>query len=171
MTSHDSTILPYAKGAQRYVHARKWIVLTLVLLIGIVVALIQAARTTPAVSATEEAILVRVARELATAFGQGELYRTPDKYPTTQRLRASIAKLPNRGHAWPPFVSRPGEVVVVLNGREANGQAFTDVVAHVLSQGANGSAQLTQVDLRLVHEGETWKADRVFTLAKGSVQP
>ncbi len=86
-------------------------------------------------------------------------------------MKASITKIPNRGQTWPEFVGLIGEAVLVLQGKDGNGQAFTDMVAHVLSQGANGSTQLTQVDLRMIQDGGTWKADRLWTLAKGIVQP
>ena len=125
----------------------------------------------PTAEVNQATEIERVARQVATAFGQGDLYRSPDQYPLTDSLRSSIAKIPNRGQTWPEFVGLAGDIVVVLQGKDGNGQAFTDVVIHVLSQGANRSTQLTQVDLRLIQDGKTWKADHLLTLAKGSVQP
>ena len=115
--------------------------------------------------------LRQTARDLATAFGQGDLYRSPDKYPLTDSLKTALAKLPSHGQDWPAFVGLSGEVVVVLQGRDGSGQAFTDVVAHVLNQGVNRSTQLTQIDLRLVQVSGHWQADRLLTLPKGTVQP
>ena len=72
------------------------------------------------------------------------------EYPLTASLKVTLSKFPRHGQDWSTFVGLAGEVVVVLQSKDGNGQAFTDVVAHVLSQGADHHLRLTQVDLRLV---------------------
>ncbi len=156
--------------------SRKWLYVLLVVLVALPVTSIVVASQQSAVAGTTPggnmaSEVTQLARDLAMAFGKGDLYRSPDRYPLTDSLKASIAKIPNRGQVWPEFVGLTGDVVVVLQGKDASNRSFTDVVAHVLSKGANSSTQLTQVDLRMIHEGGTWKADRLLTLAKGSVQP
>ncbi len=134
----------------------------------------SAAATASALSvakSNETSDLTQVARQVATAFGQGHLYQSPNAYPLTPALQASIAKLPNRARTWPEFVGLTGDAVVVLHGQDTDHQSFTDVVVHVLNRGTNQSLQLTQIDLRLIEIDGAWHVDRLLTLAKGAIQP
>ncbi len=107
----------------------------------------SALATAPTAEANEATEIVRVARQVATAFGQGRLYQSPAEYPLTPALQASIAKLPNRAQTWPEFIGLTGDAVIVLHGQDADHRSFTDVVVHVLNRGAQQSVQLTQIDL------------------------
>ena len=155
---------------------------SLVLLVGIVLivgGLLSACQTettaalatAPTTEVNEADDLTRVARQVATVFGQGRLYQSPAEYPLTPALQASIAKLPNRAQTWPEFIGLTGDAVIVLHGQDADRRSFTDVVVHVLNRGANQSLQLTQIDLRLIEIDGAWHVDRVLTLAKGAIQP
>lgn len=130
-----------------------------------------AVMSTPAAEVDETADLMRVARQVATAFGQGRLYQSPAEHPLTPSLQASITKLPNRAQAWPEFVGLAGDAVIVLHGQDADRRPFTDVVIHVVNRGAQQSLQLTQIDLRLIDIDGAWRVDRILTLAKGAIQP
>jgi hypothetical protein len=129
---------------------------------------IAAPPPTPALSRDEAGDVLRVARELIVAFGTGELYRSPEGHPLTNALAQAIR---NRQTAtWPAFEGTTGEVLVVLRGTEAGGRDFVDVTGHVLNKTLGGTG-LTQVTLRMVREGGTWKADRLDTTSKGDVLP
>ncbi len=156
--------------------SRRWLYVAIALLVTLTAAALLLTVRQPAAAASgpdssTAAQVMGLARDLTSAFGRGDLYRSPNKYPLTDELTASITQLPNRAATWPTFVGLAGEAVVVLQGREADGTAFIDVVDHVLSQSPNHTAQLTELDLRLIQENGAWKADRILTLPKGSVQP
>lgn len=125
----------------------------------------------PAAKADKTADLMRLAREVATAFGRGRLYQSPKEYPLTPALQTSIAKLPNRAQAWPEFVGLTGEAVIVLRGFDGDRRPFTDVVIHAVNRGGQQSLQLTQIDLRLIQSDGAWHVDRVLTLPQGAIQP
>ncbi len=125
----------------------------------------------PAVKADEPATTEDIARQIATAFGQGRLYQFPDDYPLTDALKATIARLPNRAQTWPEFAGLVGDAISVLHGQDGRQQSFTDVVVHVLNRSGHQAPQLTQVDVRLIQDGHDWQVDRILTLAKGAFQP
>ncbi len=146
-------------------------VATLIVAAIAIIPLLRGARasSTSAVS-DDETELARATSQLAAAFGQGDLYREPDKYPLTARLAESIKKLSNRGETWPAYSGPTGDVVVVLRGTDTSGQAFVDVSAHILNKSAGGTG-LTQVNLRFVKDGGSWKADRLYSVSKGDIRP
>ncbi len=146
-------------------------VATLIMAAIAIIPLLTAARasSTPA-AARDETELARAASQLAAAFGQGDLYREPDKYPLTARLAESIKKLSNRVETWPAYVGPTGDVVVVLRSTDAGGQAFVDVSAHILNKSAGGTG-LTQLILRFVKDGGSWKADKFYSVSKGDIRP
>ncbi len=141
------------------------LVVAVVFVTGVVAAvpLVGQGRLSAPISDSE---IVTSAREIAIAFGKGDLYQHPESYPVTERFIESVNDLPNKATVWPEYVGLAGDVLIVLRGKDGTSQDFVDVTAHVLNKSMGGSS-LTQVVLRFVKDSNSWKVDRLFSIPKG----